>query len=505
MTSSRRAFLRNLAATSSLALAPRFPFLDQRMPASQIAGDPLRPQFHLLPARNWMNDPNGPIFWRGNYHMFLQYNPNAAVWGDMHWAHAMSPDMIHWKHLPVALEPTLGGPDQDGCFSGSAVLHEGTPTFVYTGVKSVPAADASLRDGTHNFLETQCLATSRDADLLALHKLATPILHPPHDPQLTGFRDPCLWRDKDSWFMGIGSGLRGKGGNVLLYRSKDLRSWDFLRVLATGTSNGKQTDDFVDSGEMWECPDFFPLGKKWVLLYSTERKVFWQVGEFDTSDFVFHPEKRGLLDSGSYYAPKSQLDATNRRVLWGWIPETRPQAEFSAAGWAGCMSLPRVLVLGPDNELNMTFLPELVTLRTRQLSLRSDAKPAEALQRFTMSELACEVELRTRRVPFSFSLSSGSQQLCSVSFDPGKDGTELHIGQSSAGIPSTRYGGHIFQFYFDASVIECIVDHSVALTTRLYNMPRQPIEIRVDQRELASVATFNFWEIIPISKDRLTS
>ena len=77
-----------------------------------------------------MNDPNGPLFWNGNYHMFFQYNPNAAVWGDMHWAHAVSSDMIHWLHLPVALAPTSGGPDQDGCFSGSAVLHDGAPAFL---------------------------------------------------------------------------------------------------------------------------------------------------------------------------------------------------------------------------------------------------------------------------------------------------------------------------------------------------------------------------------------
>ena len=89
---------------------------------AEIAADPLRPQFHLLPQRNWMNDPNGPIFWKGKYHMFFQYNPDAAVWGDMHWAHAVSPDMVHWKHLPVALAPTPGGYDADGCFSGSAAV-----------------------------------------------------------------------------------------------------------------------------------------------------------------------------------------------------------------------------------------------------------------------------------------------------------------------------------------------------------------------------------------------
>src|SRR5882672_6191727 len=100
---------------------------------ARLAADPLRPQCHLLPAKNWMNDPNGPIFWEGMYHMFFQYNPNAAVWGDMHWAHAVSPDMIHWRHLPIALAPTPGWADAEGCFTGSAVDDHGIATFIYTG------------------------------------------------------------------------------------------------------------------------------------------------------------------------------------------------------------------------------------------------------------------------------------------------------------------------------------------------------------------------------------
>ena len=114
---SRRTFIK----TSAAALAAlHFParvagaVADDDALRAKLAGDPLRPQFHLLPAKNWMNDPNGPIFWRGKYHMFFQYNPNSAVWGDMHWNHAVSGDMIHWKHLPIALAPTSGWDDADG-------------------------------------------------------------------------------------------------------------------------------------------------------------------------------------------------------------------------------------------------------------------------------------------------------------------------------------------------------------------------------------------------------
>lgn len=309
--------------------------------------------------------------------------------------------------------------------------------------------------------------------------------------------------------MGIGSGQRGKGGQVLLYRSKDLRSWEYLHPLTSGKSNGKTTPDFVDSGEMWECPDFFPLGDKFVLLYSTERKVFWQVGEFDRKGLVFHPEKQGLLDAGSYYAPKSQLDAAQRRILWGWIPETRPESEFSAAGWAGCMSLPRVLGLSSDNTLTMTFLPDLVALRDKDFSLppltQAAADRRRALHKIALTDLACEIALQTQRQPFTLTPVSGSQSICSISFDPANTGAELQIAEKTVAIPPTASGEHKFHLYLDASVVECLADHSAALTTRVYSAPRGSVSFRISDQDLRSFSVLEIWEVKPISKDRLTS
>ena len=193
MRQTRRRFLQSFGASGALASLPRAvssaPGEDLQ---KKLAADPLRPQFHLLPAKNWMNDPNGPIYWRGRYHMFFQYNPGAAVWGDMHWAHAASEDMIHWRHLPVALAPTPGWDDADGCFTGSAVDNGGTATILYTGVKRAALERATLRDGHNNFREVQCLATSSDPQLLRWKKLDHPVIEPPNDPKITGFRDPFL-------------------------------------------------------------------------------------------------------------------------------------------------------------------------------------------------------------------------------------------------------------------------------------------------------------------------
>ncbi|HEY2014718.1 MAG TPA: glycoside hydrolase family 32 protein, partial [Bryobacteraceae bacterium] len=345
--------------------------------ATKLASDPRRPQFHLLPAANWMNDPNGPIYWKGRYHMFFQYNPNAAIWGDMHWAHAISPDMIHWKHLPVALAPTPGGPDADGCFSGTAVVRNGVVTFIYTGVVKAPSEDATLRDGHSNLKETQCYATSADAELRTWTKRPTPVIPtPPHGMQVTGFRDPAPWREPalypDGWLMAVGSGEQKRGGAILLYKSADLQTWEYLHIIAAGSVKGGDATDStnpVDTGDMWECPDLFPLGNKHVLIYSTQGKVFWKVGELDPKELLFHEQQSGLLDYGSFYAPKTQLDRHGNRILWGWIPESRPAAEYSASGWAGLMSLPRVLTIGSEGRLKISISPAVEKLRKHEQKL----------------------------------------------------------------------------------------------------------------------------------------
>src|SRR6266852_2403694 len=484
--------------------------LSEQVSQARLAADPLRPQFHLLPARNWMNDPNGPIHWNGQYHLFFQYNPNAAVWGDMHWAHAMSPDMIHWRHLPIALAPTPGGYDSDGCFSGSAVDDHGTATFVFTGVKSVPPENATLRDGTHNFRETQCLAVSHYPQLLKWEKLPEPVLLPPRDSKLTGFRDPCLWRDEKIWYMGIGSGQRGEGGNVLLYRSANLRKWEYLHPLASGKKNNKSVSDPVDSGEMWECPDFFALGKKHVLLYSTERKVYWQTGEYDSKDLAFHAEKQGLLDNGAFYAPKSQLDAKGRRILWGWIPETRPEAEFSAAGWAGCIALPRLLSINSDGALEMQVAPETQALRAKSFVLPRQhaafSQLGHAAVDLQIANLAGEIVWKTKSPRSAFTLEDYSGPWWSAKLEPKSTAAAtLMVNGISLEVPVGPRHEIEFHLFLDASVAELICGRQHALTTRIYRKPDGPLRLRVSDNLLLALNSLEAWQLRPISPDRLTT
>jgi beta-fructofuranosidase len=517
VVSSRRTFLQNTSAFGALSSLPCVGrslsgFLTNDALNSKLASDPLRPQFHLLPAKNWMNDPNGPIYWNGLYHMFFQYNPNAAVWGDMHWNHAVSEDMIHWRHLPIALAPTPGWADADGCFTGSAVNDNGVATILYTGVKAVSAERATLRDGHSNLRETQCLATSSDPQLRTWNKWKDPVIQPPNDPKLTGFRDPFLWQDEKTkeWYLGVASGQFKVGGCVLLYRSKDLRNWEYLHPLASGHWTEKENTNPVDSGEMWECPDFFPIGKKHVLLYSTAGQVIWQTGELDSKELVFHAQKRGVLDHGAYYAQKTQLDASGNRILWGWIPEKRPDAELIAAGWAGCMALPRVLSLAADGTLEMDFPREIKSLQRAPVSLKSgylivpDA-PNVRIEEIKLENLAFELAWISTRNSWSFTLTDTVGAWLSVGFSLADSGARVKMNDVTFDIPLADPKWDRFRMIVDGSVVETICNQREALTLRVYRKPAGPLTLTTHVSENSGFAWGEAWQMNAISKDRLTS
>lgn len=511
----RRRFFSTLSAAPFLAAASTDPFFPARDFSGQdelrrrLAADPLRPQCHLLPAKNWMNDPNGPIHWKGQYHMFFQYNPHAAVWGDMHWAHAVGPDMIHWRHLPIALAPTPGWDDADGCFTGSAVDDNGTAAVLYTGVKTVAPEFATLRDGHHDFREVQCLATSSDPKLLTWNKWKTPVIEPPDDPQLTGFRDPFLWRDGKVWYLGVGSGVRRQGGRVLLYRSKNLRDWEYLHPLASGRWTGRENVNLVDSGEMWECPDFFPLGSKHVLLYSTAGKVAWEVGELDPKELLFHPQRSGVLDHGAYYAQKTQIDGKGRRILWGWIPERRPEAEFSAAGWAGCMALPRVLALNAQGDLEMRIAPEARVLRAKTFppvsANTAGAAGPKMLASVDIQNVAGELSWQTAAGPLSMAIADDAGVWWSLDVETAGSAMVARVNDKKIEISRQDSREMNFHLVLDASVAEFFCNSIDVLTSRIYRKPAGPLRLQLSEENAGRLQSFEAWQLQPISKDRLTT
>jgi beta-fructofuranosidase len=315
---------------------------------SRAENDSLRPIYHVTAAARFINDPNGPVYFAGKYHVFFQHLP---FWGDSLnnrpvWGHAVSTDLVHWRHLPIALAPTPGTYDADAIASGCCVIQEGIPTIIYTGVGP---------------RQTQCLAMSHDSLRTWIKDIANPVISSP--PSLEGlrdgFRDPCAWREGDKWRMLVGSAFQGKGGTVLLYQSHDLHHWEFLGPLCTGMG---------DRCIQWECPAFFPLGDKHVLivspLYSDQPglrgMVEYSTGKYNNNRFEsVHWEPVDLGGPSVFYAPNSFEDERGRRILWGWIMAARPPQ----AGWWGSLSLPRVVSIATDSTLRFAPLPELKLLR----------------------------------------------------------------------------------------------------------------------------------------------
>lgn len=466
--------------------------------------DPHRPAYHFLPEANWLNDPNGLIQWQGRYHLFYQYNPNGAFHGTVHWGHAVSTDLVQWEHLPIALEPSPDGPDQDGCFSGCAVDNNGVATLIYTGVRG----EAQLA----------CVATSTDDLLRTWEKYAgNPVIAaPPADLELVAYRDHSVWKEGDTWYQVIGAGIQNVGGTALLYRSPDLLTWEYLHPILVGDRNATEP---IATGEMWECPTLFILDNKHVLIVSvwTNHQLInssYFVGDFDNQRFT--PQHQAIVDNGaSFYAPQTMLDDQGRRLMWGWLQEQRSTAIQRAAGWSGAMSLPRVLSVLPDGRLAQAPVPELQKLRRNHQQQTQLNVPAEAglpLPEIQGDCLEIILELEQNQAE-SAGLAvrcspDGSEQTLITydwksgqlvinrehsSLDP-----EIPNDRRSAVCPPDSQGKIKLHVFLDRSIIEVFVNDEVAMASRIYPTRADSLGVRlVATGGEAQVKSMDVWTIEP--------
>ena len=302
--------------------------------------DPLRPSFHFTAPNNWLNDPNGLIQWKGKYHLFYQHNPFENQWGLIHWGHAVSADLVHWQDMPIALTPTANSYDEAGVWSGCLVDDDGVATILYTGAR-----------GDSHEHQTICIATSTDDDLATWQKYgANPLtIEMPADLTYSGFRDPYVWKQDGLWKMVIGAGAKDGCETVLLYEGETLYNWRYVSPLYM---NADQND------YIYECPNFFKLGEKWVMIVSImpSSHVEYVVGLFWNNHFI--PESHGKLGNYPLYAPLTFLDDNNRRLLIGWLQETQADELIEEGKWSGAMSIPMELMLLENNQLAITPVSE---------------------------------------------------------------------------------------------------------------------------------------------------
>ena len=279
--------------------------------------------FHFEPQQGWMNDPNGLIFFQGRYHAFFQHYPYAPYWGQMHWGHAVSDDLLHWEELPVALFPDQEYENDGGCFSGSAVERDGRLHLMYTSV-------------SHEMGQTQSLAYSDDGVHFTKHPCNPLIRENPVGSR--DFRDPKITFLNGRYYMVVGSGDENSG-KVLLYSGTDLVHCDYNGILFQG----------AEYAPCIECPDFFPLCDRYVLMFSKmnekERSTVFVVGDFVDGKLVNYTIDRPEWGI-DFYAPQTFSDG-QRRIMIGWMYDWGKDAP-AGCSFAGALSIPRELKLAGD-------------------------------------------------------------------------------------------------------------------------------------------------------------
>jgi len=479
-----------------------------------LAGDPHRPVYHFLAPANWMNDPNGMIQWDGQYHLFYQFNPHGPFHSSIHWGHAVSEDLLHWRDLPIALSPEPGLYDQDGCWSGCAVDDGGAPLLVYTA--SFPQAVAA--------------AVSRDG-LLTWEKLAENPLIPGPPAELAPlagghFRDPFIWRDGsgasptdgDDWQMVIASKVEGRGGQILLYRSPDLRRWEYRGVLLAGDVG--QTEPFWQ-GTMWECPNLLDYGERQALVISVQatpsRGLYAVYYTGALQNERFRPERSDILvHGGSLYAPQVMRADDGRFIMFGWLLEGRSQQACLEAGWYGALSLPLELRLLPDGEMAVSPAQELVGLRRGQWSGADIVLPAG--EEFVVPGVqgkALEIEVEFLPQPGA---DFGLKVLCSpgdgeytriayrrdseqIFVERRRSSLDQRADRNSATMPVALATGESqrWRVFVDHSVIEVFINEHLCLACRVYPTREDSRSVRLfSQGGRTRVPACDIWQLAAV-------
>lgn len=345
-----------------------------------------RQRLHLKAPDNWVNDPNGFIYYKGNYHLFYQYFPYGPRWGTMHWGHAVSRDLVNWEHKGTALFPTKTE-DRNGCFSGSAVEKDGKLCLAFTGVRYEEADPENIHVCLdERFESAQMMITSEDGFHFDNWKDKRVIIPPVTDKKIghrTHTRDPKLWRGKDAWYIIVGSTLEGQQGEVLFYRSEDLNTWTYV-------NKALKTPEY---GWMWECPDYFEVEGGTVLLLSA--MGIPQSGETEENHAICFPaafreencemqigDTYQFLDYGlDLYAPQTTLDEEGRRVMVAWVR----MPEVTEAGWIGMYSSPRMVEM-KNEHIYFRMHPNIRKAYNIEVGDVSQANPAGYMASFDLDD-----------------------------------------------------------------------------------------------------------------------
>ncbi len=464
-----------------------------------------RLQYHFSPEKMWMNDPNGLVFYEGEYHLFYQHYPDSNVWGPMHWGHAVSTDLLHWEHLPIALYPDSLG----YIFSGSAVVdwnntsgfgnpdsYREVPPLVAIFTHHEPNGAAAKRID----YQYQSLAYSNDKGRTWTKYEGNPVLP---NPGIENFRDPKVsWHeDSKQWIMAL-----AVNDHVKFYSSPDLKKWTYL------SDFGKE---WGSHGGVWECPDLFPIlangkDKKWVLLLSINpggpnegSATQYFVGNFDGKTFTLDPEfAKDVKDENAVWldwGPDNYAGVTwsdvpkedGRRLFLGWMSNWNYGQVVPTEIWRSAMTVPRSLTLNATAQgLRIASQPVQELTNLRRLTYTIDEQPLtneiDLAGKLEFSPSAMEVLMEVEipegsTADFGVALSNSKGEEFLVGYDAGKgefytDRTKSGPLAFSAAFAPYRHVAKRtnptnvmrFQVFFDVSSCELFADWGTTVMTSIF-------------------------------------
>ncbi|WP_270565142.1 glycoside hydrolase family 32 protein [Clostridium beijerinckii] len=380
-----------------------------------------RPSFHLSSPVGWINDPNGFSKFAKEYHLFYQYYPYDTKWGPMHWGHSKTKDFIKWEQLPTALAPDQEY-DMGGCFSGSAVESDGKQILMYTGV-----LDKVQEDEAHIIRQTQCIAIG---DGVNYEKLTcNPVITSyslPEGSNLEDFRDPKIWKEDDGFYAVVASRHADGSGQILLYKSSDLKEWSFVCILDRSKN---------EIGSMWECPDFFKIDGNNIMIISpmevkanglkfhNGHNTVYLIGKYDKENHTFNREEYGTIDFGlDFYAPQTLEAEDGRRIMIGWMQSWENNIVPKDFKWCGMMSIPRELTI-KDGQLIQNPIREIRNYYKNSVKYDNVLiKDNVELEGISGRELDMSLEIDgTNCEEFIIKIAKNKDYETLITFDPRKD------------------------------------------------------------------------------------
>ena len=336
-----------------------------------VEADPWRLSYHQMPETGWLNDPNGAVQFDGVYHLYHQYVPQDPKGGATHWGHKTSTDMVHFKDEEIFMSPDQAF-DQDGVYSGSAIVLDDKIHFFYTGnVKNEGDHDYTFSGREQNTVHV----VSPDGFTIESREVIIP-----HSAYPEGFtdhiRDPKVFELNGKYYLILGARRRTNVGSILIYSSPNLYDWEYEGIFLEGDE---------EQGYMWECPDYFNVSGKDILVFSPQgilpttynyhnpHAATYLTGQVNWDELKFQVEEdfRELDHGFDFYAPQTFEDDQGRRIMWVWMGIGDTQPEYNnptiARGWQHAMALPRELNF-EDGMLKQRPLVEYQTLRGQEQS-----------------------------------------------------------------------------------------------------------------------------------------